>query len=146
MVAGHPVSNSTIRLQSDSFAITGVLSTQPEWYEFEVIINGATFGNVGSQAKDTFIEEILPILEQKNRRELSSIPGAAFKDIVGGDSAEYLGYVALSGYNTFYFFKDKLHLIHVVLADGEGKMLAHSQFDAQVFNVWHQQITAWNAW
>jgi hypothetical protein len=105
IVSRHSILNSTIRLQSDSFVITGVASTQPELLEFEVISNGVVFGNIGGQVKSIFTDEMLSILEKRNGRKPSSIPRAAFKDVVGGDDTEYLGKVALSGYNTLYFFE-----------------------------------------
>jgi hypothetical protein len=127
-------------LESDSFVITGVPSTRPDWYEFEVVSNGVELGKVGSQAKSEFIKKMLAVLENRNGTKLGSIPRAQFKDIVGGDDAEYLGYVVLSGYNTFYFFKSGPETIHAVLADSEAQSLAHSQFDIHVFDLWQRQL------
>ena len=114
----------------------------PEWYEFEVVSNGMSLGNVGGQVKSEFAEQMIAVLDKKKGTRLGSIQRAQFKQLVGGDDAEYLGSVALSGYNTFYFFISGPDTIHVVLADSEARVLAQSHLDLKVVERWKRALKA----
>jgi hypothetical protein len=134
-------SRPVIRLQSANFTIVGTPSTIAEqWYEIEIIHDGVSLGDLGGQVRQVFKEQMLGVLENEHGRKLGSIPRAKWKDLVGGDDSEYLGYAVLSGYDTMYFFRDGPRLLHVVLANAHGVKLAHSQFDAEVFDCWRQQL------
>lgn len=140
MVAETQDEKSSVQLVSDTLTITGKLSIPPDWYEFEAIFNGISLGNIGGQLKNVFVDSLLSVLEKKSGKPLRDIPNAAFKEIVGGDDSEYLDYVVLSNYNTFYFFKEGQHFIHAVLADYHGKLVAHSRIDSQIFHDWNRQL------
>lgn len=131
-----------ISLISNTLTICGELLNPPEWYEFQVINNGISLGNIGGQTKSAFIKDFLEILDKKNGKRLSEISNAAYKEIVGGDDAEYLGFLVFSGYKSLFFFKEGQEIIHAVLGDSGGKMIAHSSFNIQVFHDWYRQLKA----
>lgn len=129
-----------IQLRSDTITIQGQLATQPEWFEFDVTCNGQSLGPVGEQALSVFIRDMLDVLDKASGKRLRQIPGAAFKELVGGDDSEYLGHVMFAGYNTLYFFKEGTTWIHVVLADSGADLMGHARLAPEVFRSWGRYL------
>jgi len=125
-----------ISLESNSFALHGQRSNNLDWYEFEARIDGARFGEIGGETKQRFIENLVTVLSNDQGVPLSKMEAPRFAEYVGGVESEYLGYVAFSGYKTLYFFRSGGTLKYVVLADNEGKHLAHAQLTPELRNSW----------
>lgn len=130
----------TIRLESDNFTMTAKPAQQSDWYEFEVECDGVKYENIGGQKKDYFINTMLEILKKKEGVKLGALENPLYVDYVGGNQAEYLGYLVLSGYTTFYFFKLGKRMNHIVMADSSGKMLVHSKLDNNVADIWRTNL------
>lgn len=135
------VTPPTIRLESKSFTmIAKPVQISDGWYEFEVECGGVKYENIGGQTKDYFINTMLEILEKKEGVKLGTRERSPYMDYVGGNQAEYLGYLVLSGYTTFYFFKLGERMNHIVMADSNGKMLVHSKLDSNVADIWRTNL------
>lgn len=140
MVADARARSPALQLESSRFAIIGLPTERPGWYEFTAVCNGLAIENIGGQAKRIFVDQMISVLENDTGLDVNSVPHAAFSNILCGNDARYLGHVVLSGYNTFYFFREGMLAIHVVLADGRGTMFAHERLSSEEFGRWRRQL------
>lgn len=128
--------STLIYLESDSFALTGQRVNEPDWYEFDARVNEMRFEQIGGETRLRFINSLIAVLSNDHGIALETIENAQFTEFVGGAKAEYLGYIVFSGYNTFYFFKQDGELMHVVFADKDGKLLAHTKLSPELRASW----------
>jgi len=132
----------TICLRNGDFALIGAVGSVAGWCDFTLVTKDATIESIGGHSWPAFAEDMLSILGKESGRALRTISGAAFAGAIGDDDAEYLGNVPLSGYNTFYFFRDSSARVHVVVADADGKLLVHTLCSAQVISEWKCRLEA----
>jgi|SRR5882672_1976608 len=129
-----------MKLESKDFAVVGKETRQHGWLEFDVECNGVRYENVGGQKYDVFANELLGVLSKERGVKVSSIKNAPYIDRVGSQ-AEYLGYVVLSSYTTFSFFKVGTQRYHVVMADNAGTLVAHTPLTSDIVSAWREQLS-----
>ncbi len=120
-------------LEAGDFSILATPSDPNDWCEFEIISNNSWKEKIGGQNRVLFYSDFSKILKKESGRWISTISNANFKDVVG-DDVDYLGSVSLSGYKTFYFFRDVNGSTQIVLSDGAGLLLKHFKFDIETCN------------
>ncbi|NEO85839.1 MAG: hypothetical protein F6J87_16535 [Spirulina sp. SIO3F2] len=111
-----------------------------DWYDFTLANNSEDLGQIGGSPLDRFSQRLLEIADTHSGKPLCSIQKAKYKNIVGGDGTEYLGFIVFSGYNTLYFFRKKFGAEHVVLADSSGALLTHQELGAGTLRRWRSLL------
>lgn len=89
---------------SDSFSLIGRKVNEVGWYDFDAAFNGVESKDIGGDAAQKTLKKLCEILNKQHGTSLKLIRNARYKDIVGGDNSEYIGYVVLSGYSTLLLF------------------------------------------
>jgi hypothetical protein len=135
-----PTPSTCISLESDSFALKGQRVNDLDWYEFDTRVNNVHFRQIGGEVRLRFIDNLITVLSNEQGITLEKIENAQFTEHVGGAKTEYLGYIVFSGYNTLYFFKQDGEVKHVVFADKDGKLLAHTQLAPELRANWLKEL------
>lgn len=127
-------------LECEGFTVL-VTTKHANWCEIEVISGGHSFGNMGGYSWPKFASDVLTVLQRDQGKRLTDIPNARYSDFINDSSAEYLGNVALSGYNTFYFFRGTAtRSLFIILANSKGEMILHVKCCLEVVNDWVQKL------
>lgn len=107
-------------------------TSDDDWIEFELTVGEQSFGNVGGQSRIQFFDDLTRILENEEGSEPKSFP--ELRELLGGPSTRYLGYVFFAGYNTLEFFRDGAGFMHVLFTNNQGKFLAHTKMTLTEFS------------
>ncbi|MEW7973144.1 MAG: hypothetical protein AB2777_21720 [Candidatus Thiodiazotropha endolucinida] len=127
-------------LECEGFT-TQVTFKHASWCEIEVFSGVHSLGNMGGYSWPKFASDLLAVLQRDQGKLLTDIPGARYSNIINDSSAEYLGNVALSGYNTFYFFRSAANrYFFIILADSKGEILLHVKCRLEAVNDWVKKI------
>jgi hypothetical protein len=134
-------SDIAFSLCDDDFKLVAYFTPKAGWLEYEIHDHKVVFRDIGGKYKNEFLRELTKIFEKESGKLLESIDNASFKEIVGGDKTEFLGYSALSGNNTFYFFRTACGIEHIVLANYEGQLIMHRQLNSKTLEKWGRIIS-----
>jgi hypothetical protein len=114
------------------------------WYEFGGTVGGKHFAQLGGQAIDLFAEQVEESLTNPAGMPLSEKENPAFAAEINDHNACYLGHAFFSGYNTFHFFRRHDGSLHIVLADSQGKLLAHTSAPSDLGSSLLQTVKHWS--
>ncbi len=113
------------------------------WYELYFGASDQQLEPIGGGVLSGFFGSFVATFQNENGYPLSSMSNPRYTELVGGLQAHYLGYAVLSGYSTFYIFRDPNKKIHIVLANGKGIFRAHVTLSDDELNHVRAFMTAW---
>jgi len=134
-------SQNSISLESDTFSIHGHRANDLDWFEFDTCIAGKKFKGIGGEDRRTFLERLNKILSKSEGKLISEIENFQYKELIGGNNAEYMGCLVFSGYKTFNFFRLNGELRHVLFLDRDMKIIAHAELKPDFKSLWLERLS-----
>lgn len=126
--------------RSEGFCIRGQRVNALDWYEFDTVVGGKEFKGIGGENRTIFLRRLADILSAGTVQPMQATGYGRYRDLVGGVGTGYVGYLVVSGYNTFYFFARNGVLCHVVFADREGTPLGNVALQNGLAQEWLAQL------
>ncbi len=134
-----------IAFHSEGFSIRGQRVNELDWYEFDTVIGEKEFKGIGGENRAIFLRRLADILSMRTTLPMQQAGYGRYRDLVGGDGTVYIGFLVVSGYNTFYFFARDGVLSHVVFADRDGTPLGDAPLPNGLAEKWLGALAALQA-
>ncbi len=130
-----------LNFSSEGFSIRGRRVNDLDWYEFDTFLGGKEFKDIGGENRSHFLRRLADVLSMQTAQPVQATGYGRYCDLVGGDGSVYVGYLVVSGYNTFYFFARGGALSHVVFADRDGTPLGHVPMQSGLYRRWPKPLS-----
>ena len=138
--------NVALQLREGNLTITVVYSDDEDWLGYTVQNDDLIIEDLGRQHRTDLKDKLPKILTKEVGKPLELISQSPLNDVVkdltGDSKTEYLGYMALSNHNTFYFFRHPNGDGYIVIANSLGECVLCQRLGKMTFYKWNQQIVS----
>jgi len=130
-----------IVLESDTLSIHGYRKNDLDWFEFDTCIAGKEYKCIGGEDRKIFLDQLYKILTKNEGKSITEIDNFKYISLVGGNEAEFMGCLVVSGYNSFNFFRLNGEIKNVLFLDRDMKLIAHTELMQDFKETWIKKIS-----